>query len=1549
MNRIAPTDDEEDPDMAQRVTTAPDVDVTEATASAKDTGPGDENVYHETHSAPSSGSSRSSNKTVSLTGITFKPLDFCSFACCQTVKASNFLALRLIVLFLELGQLLTFVLDDQVFCKYGSETNACSRTWKALFGIRHIRNFGATSSDTLVSEEKARVSLIISAVCTVIIYALSILQILLVVRGTLGSRRLYTLLHFIACIFPIVFMPLLSYVYIITDIVFCNQYIVWVIIQLSHLIIYSCNEFMPKRSILSVSQVWSRLLLSTCEGVLVFSDTFILPESRWGILTHCGLVVCTACLLFLQSSVFMPYFHKYIGGAFTAILAGIAFSSFFMFPGYYTSTFPLHAIAAAVFFLGIPAGLILHKILHWILYRIVFRLHFVKPQPFMIEQQIRSIYHLKGPTQTQMDHAEEILRSGMREFSDSQYLMVLYAIFLFDIVGNHSNATAWLEKVRKNSRTTAVVQYMRYCASTHKVDNVADHNMQLRLEIAQKHHMSAKRGLEAFWTHLMHSKNNALDVNFMLGIVSTLERHESNAEKMYRELVLDNPRSTLYLRQLAGFLKEIKMDFEEAEVLYLQADEYESRQQKATKPALRFAIEESEAAKIPRTHTEPLSEKSFDSRRYSVSSASDVSSMEKNALETYRQNIESSKSWSVERLRLALIGALAILLINIIVIYSVSTSSISHIHASIDEVEEATELSLYLGSSLHTVRQLQMQNEFGYCPGDPNSLYRILPEDLNMSRSLFDTSLSVADASLDRHIWTDTHLPTRIFVEYAYIFSMFYFSKKNQSGNHSDWSQSFYSRNSSLYEATTDICTSIDLLIPVLDPENTRDENLSFNPNFRFLMDNLWQTVVPKLLVLPDFRFKANDNLYSLMKMAVSIILPIVSVLFFIFVGFVYIPCEVALKRERLAIVNLFTEIPKSTIANIISTLTSDGVNNGLSALTYAKRKTSIISKLRILFMVSCLALLLLSCAMSFVVLFYATSGDGEDKVINSERRTELESQEMLFLANELILQDMRSWSSVEEIRQDYARAESEFILFSHELRYTRGIFDTMQSWMIELNACLADEAASVLEVSSIILNALLGISIPACLLFYVMSHFVFSTLIVEDTRTLQLLLAVPLNVLQGTAVIKQFFETGSVSGRAALKTAVEQQEKRTKMLLDGSKDAVVVVDEGNHIEIFNPSAERLFGYRADEVLGQSATVVLPGEIMGQIMERKAKFHHKQNKDSTPPPNLDDLEADITTKSGTVIPTLLSISEICSAQGATVAMFFKDISKLKAQEQALEQQKLKADMLLENILPKPVMDQLEAHPGKLIAQKYTSATIAFADIVEFTPLASNMAPGELVSMLNGLFCLWDSLLDIYNVEKVKTVGDCYMVVGGMPTTNSTHPEDVLEFAIAMFSALEFFNVHRHHKLRIRVGLNTGPVVAGVIGKKKWAFDLWGDAVNLASRLESTGVPNRIQVSQHTQERLSNRGYTFEGRGLISIKGKGDIDCFLLDEPKANQAKKPLPPDFFAGSLCEMGDEEGWDMGGKVFSHSPSVQLGSPTVPRCTMASLVPSVSMSSNL
>ena len=168
----------------------------------------------------------------------------------------------------------------------------------------------------------------------------------------------------------------------------------------------------------------------------------------------------------------------------------------------------------------------------------------------------------------------------------------------------------------------------------------------------------------------------------------------------------------------------------------------------------------------------------------------------------------------------------------------------------------------------------------------------------------------------------------------------------------------------------------------------------------------------------------------------------------------------------------------------------------------------------------------------------------------------------------------------------------------------------------------------------------------------------------------------------------------------------------------------------------------------------------------------------------------------------------------------------------------------------------------------------------FADLVGFTKLSAHLSPAELVELLNEIFSAFDELADRYGLEKIKTIGDAYMVVGGLPKPSDNHAESIAEMAIDILAAIAQIRTKAGQPLSIRIGIHTGPVEAGVIGTKKFTYDLWGDTVNTASRMESQGVPGGIQVTVATYERLRHK-YVFEERGVISVKGKGDMMTYLL--------------------------------------------------------------------
>jgi class 3 adenylate cyclase len=230
------------------------------------------------------------------------------------------------------------------------------------------------------------------------------------------------------------------------------------------------------------------------------------------------------------------------------------------------------------------------------------------------------------------------------------------------------------------------------------------------------------------------------------------------------------------------------------------------------------------------------------------------------------------------------------------------------------------------------------------------------------------------------------------------------------------------------------------------------------------------------------------------------------------------------------------------------------------------------------------------------------------------------------------------------------------------------------------------------------------------------------------------------------------------------------------------------------------------------------------------------------------------------------------IGQLCSA-------FNGMVDELHEKNIVIENKNREAEQLLLNVLPAPIANRLRG--GELsIADGFAEVTVAFADIVGFTALSSEMPPAKVVALLNGLFTRFDEAAQEFGIEKIKTVGDAYMAVCGLPVSVPDHAARMVRMAIRLVHITREHAMEHHISMKLRVGINSGPVVAGVIGKSKYIYDLWGDTVNLASRMEAGGVPDTIQVTRSVYEKLKDE-FVFESRGLIEVKGKGSVEAWLL--------------------------------------------------------------------
>jgi class 3 adenylate cyclase len=231
---------------------------------------------------------------------------------------------------------------------------------------------------------------------------------------------------------------------------------------------------------------------------------------------------------------------------------------------------------------------------------------------------------------------------------------------------------------------------------------------------------------------------------------------------------------------------------------------------------------------------------------------------------------------------------------------------------------------------------------------------------------------------------------------------------------------------------------------------------------------------------------------------------------------------------------------------------------------------------------------------------------------------------------------------------------------------------------------------------------------------------------------------------------------------------------------------------------------------------------------------------------------------------------------------------------IREQMAALDAERSRSETLLLNVLPRRIADRLKDAPGEIIADRFASATVLFSDIVGFTELSTRLPPEELVKRLDEIFTKFDEIADQLGLEKIKTIGDAYMVCGGVPLRRADHAEAICEMAIRVRDCVD----QMEGDLQVRIGVHTGPVIAGVIGKKKFIYDVWGDTVNTASRMESHGVPGAIHVSEATFEETKGI-FDFESRGTITVKGKGEMKTHILlgrsaqlDERQASLPEMP---------------------------------------------------------
>ncbi|HEY9604683.1 MAG TPA: PAS domain S-box protein, partial [Allocoleopsis sp.] len=363
-------------------------------------------------------------------------------------------------------------------------------------------------------------------------------------------------------------------------------------------------------------------------------------------------------------------------------------------------------------------------------------------------------------------------------------------------------------------------------------------------------------------------------------------------------------------------------------------------------------------------------------------------------------------------------------------------------------------------------------------------------------------------------------------------------------------------------------------------------------------------------------------------------------------------------------------------------------------------------------------------------------------------------------------------------------------------------------------------------------------------------------------------------------AVVTSFSD---ITERKRVEEELRKTEERYRSIFENSDEGLFqTTPEGGYISA-NPALARIFGYSSPEDLIANLT-----DVDRQLYvdpEQRAAFLTRMAEDDM----VSNFDYQVYRKDGSIIWVLENAHVVRDAKGEI--LYFEgsivDITQRKIWEEALRYQQECTEDLLLNILPAPIAQRLK-RAENTIADSFADVTVLFADLVNFTEIAAQIPPSKLVDLLNRIFSRFDYLSEKHGLEKIKTIGDAYMVVGGLPTPRLDHAEAIAEMALDMQREIANFKRDRSASFCLRIGIHTGPVVAGVIGMKKFTYDLWGDTVNVASRMESQGVPGGIQVTATTYERLKDK-YFLERRGTTFVKGKGQmVTYWLTGRKKAGQ-------------------------------------------------------------
>ncbi|AFZ08739.1 adenylate/guanylate cyclase with GAF and PAS/PAC sensors [Oscillatoria nigro-viridis PCC 7112] len=463
------------------------------------------------------------------------------------------------------------------------------------------------------------------------------------------------------------------------------------------------------------------------------------------------------------------------------------------------------------------------------------------------------------------------------------------------------------------------------------------------------------------------------------------------------------------------------------------------------------------------------------------------------------------------------------------------------------------------------------------------------------------------------------------------------------------------------------------------------------------------------------------------------------------------------------------------------------------------------------------------------------------------------------------VLQSARGWYA-SNARMDAFRRQSEQLTFAMNIGLPGRVWASKQAeWVEDISRGYPDFFRSQIALE---LGFKAGFGVPILVGDEVLAVLVFfkSSSGGKDARFIDVFNAV------GT-------QLGSLIQRKQAEELLRIAQEKYHSIVENAMEGIFQSTPSGGYLSANPALAKLYGYDSPEELMSEIKNI--AQQLYVDPERRLEFVAAMDAENA----VSGFESMVCRKDGRRIWVSENVRAVRDSKGELLYYegTVSDITERKLAQEALKVQQEQSEKLLLNILPKPIAERLKAEQST-IADSFAQVSVLFADIVGFTELSARMSPTELVKRLNVIFSHFDQLAEKYGVEKIKTIGDAYMVVGGLPTPRQDHAEAIAQMALGMQAKIAKLCAETGEKLAIRVGINSGPVVAGVIGVSKFTYDLWGDTVNVAARMEATGFAGSIQVTDVTYELLKDK-YLFERRGVIPVKGKGDMMTYWLLQKK----------------------------------------------------------------